>query len=810
MKFPQSSPLPFFDTDDLSPKIAEALVYQNTRSNLQGNAVIEMKSPMHPDSARGSSEALERGLGGHHAAAFQSPPSEFRSPRESIRSKLRIIPKKAKTDHFGYEFCIAVKDYRKYLEKLQKDENEMTMEMKAKCTEQAREYENTLKYLLKDIKSTLPNATVIRTTEENMNVLFILIGVSNGDLCAVADRTKPWLKFNNVHAHARGYKLDLDLAAHFDSTEGVWHDLFGPFENNFLHLFETYHELRPDGQGRYPTKFRQVDRLSIIDYVVNDEDLINGLNLDERYGLIFETSFPLINEPQRDELLRVWRSYTIPSFKHLLCCGGGVFPFSQPVDKIEAYLGQKIALYFEFLRLHTLFLIPSGLIGLVVFLYQLQSGGVDNLVTSAYSLFVVFNFMAFCRCNEQNQNILAAKWGSTKLLEEERTRPDYRGEVQWSEIDGGMQIKLPPGQKLIRRLVATLAIVATVIFIYGSLAGGFYAETILEGTLFSGTIFAVMLTLVNTLTRVLSYMLTNVENPKTITEYNGALIKKLTLFKFMTGFGLLYYSAFLEEQISGSCGSSSCAQKTADLLRGTFIGMIVINNLLEIGLPSLLLAYSKCMAYLSGSEEDELSEIEAQFHSADHGGTLDEYDEIISQIGFTTFFVPFFPIAPLLAIINNLIEVNIDSTKTLCISRRPMPEKASSSGQWNYVLSVFSYIMLVTNAASIIFRFKSTSEFIGISSLQEKFFAFFIIIMGMLLMQTLFLDMLIPKLPKKIEDHLARQDHVWPYLLGIKSKNDDIEFSYEFNMKQVTQQILGCRGLDEKKKGHRLICEIEI
>mmetsp|Transcript_43240 Transcript_43240/g.71841 ORF Transcript_43240/g.71841 Transcript_43240/m.71841 type:complete len:1174 (-) Transcript_43240:148-3669(-) len=659
--------------------------------------------------------------------------------------------------------------------------------------------EQLLGYLLMDIKSTFPNSVVIRSTESSAKTLIILIAVSTQDLANIADRTKPYMKLNNVRAHARAYQLDLPLAAHFQDSSEVWQDIYAPFEEDYISLFETYEEAKPgDQKGFYATKFREAERLNLIDYVVNDEDLINGLNLDEKYASIFEAAFPLHNESERDYLMNNWRDYTYLCFKGSWC---KIWPFAQPVNLIERYLGQKIALYFEFLRMHTMFLILPAILGIMVYGYQILSGNVDNLITAAYSLFVVIHFFVFCRIHIQHENNLSSKWGSSKVHEEGKIRPEYKGEIYWSKIDGSLQLELPRQEKCCRSMLSGIAVIGIVVFIYAALVGGFFAEQGIADTVFAGSIFAVVLVIVNALTRLLAQMLTDFSNPKTTLEYKGELIIKLTIFKFMTGFGLLYYSAFIQDKVEGDCGETSCEQRTANLLRGTFIGMIIINNMLEIGVPMILSLYGSIVnvfnKYWKGEEQDHESPLELQLRSNPYEGTLDDYDELINQIGFTTFFVPFFPIAPALAILNNIIEVHVDSTKICYLLRRPVPERAASSLEWNQVLEAFSYIMLLTNSASIMFRFESVSTAIGISTITERFFGFLLICVVICLIKIFIINPLIPEKLSKVKQHTARQEYLWPFLLGIKKRLEDLEFSYEYDTAKLQDIIVA------EKKHHR-------
>lgn len=71
------------------------------------------------------------------------------------------------------------------------------------------------------------------------------------------------------------------------------------------------------------------------------------------------------------------------------------------------------------------------------------------------------------------------------------------------------------------------------------------------------------------------------------------------------------------------------------------------------------------------------------------------------QYGYVIFFVAAFPLAPLLAFINNVAEIRIDAQKYLLHSRRPIPKTVSGIGAWNGVLQAATYLGIITNASLV-------------------------------------------------------------------------------------------------------------
>lgn len=53
----------------------------------------------------------------------------------------------------------------------------------------------------------------------------------------------------------------------------------------------------------------------------------------------------------------------------------------------------------------------------------------------------------------------------------------------------------------------------------------------------------------------------------------------------------------------------------------------------------------------------------------------------VIQFSFTTIFVAAFPLAPLLALLNNIIEIRLDAIKMVSLERRLVPTKANDIGE---------------------------------------------------------------------------------------------------------------------------------
>lgn len=64
------------------------------------------------------------------------------------------------------------------------------------------------------------------------------------------------------------------------------------------------------------------------------------------------------------------------------------------------------------------------------------------------------------------------------------------------------------------------------------------------------------------------------------------------------------------------------------------------------------------------------------------------------------FFAAAFPLAPFLALLNNLAEIRIDAQKYLFNCRRPVPKRVAGIGAWHGILQASTYLGVVTNVSN--------------------------------------------------------------------------------------------------------------
>ncbi|KAI7790577.1 putative anoctamin-9-like [Triplophysa rosa] len=232
--------------------------------------------------------------------------------------------------------------------------------------------------------------------------------------------------------------------------------------------------------------------------------------------------------------------------------------------------------------------------------------------------------------------------------------------------------------------------------------------------------------------------MTEIENKQSQAAIERSFTVKMFIFQFFTLFSSLIYTAFFLGRINGhpggyvrisgrwrleECHPSGC-------LTDLFIQMSIImvlkqtfNNIFEYSGPwfkrwikkqktqklkrRCINCYKKeCMNAMAGSELCDNCKLENlhrnyELNETDCFSLFNEFLEMVIQFSFTTIFVAAFPLAPLLALLNNIIEIRLDAIKMVSLERRLVATKANDIGVWTDVLETISVFAVIANGLVI-------------------------------------------------------------------------------------------------------------
>ncbi|TNN01030.1 hypothetical protein fugu_012276 [Takifugu bimaculatus] len=228
--------------------------------------------------------------------------------------------------------------------------------------------------------------------------------------------------------------------------------------------------------------------------------------------------------------------------------------------------------------------------------------------------------------------------------------------------------------------------------------------------------------------------LTVLEVPKTDKSFEERLIFKTFILKFVNAFSPIIYIAFFRGRFVGrpgsylyvsesyrmeECAYGGCLMELCIQLSITMLGkQLIQNNLFEIGIPKL----KKLLRYIQskqGAVPEEERQKKLQRYETDHflepSGMY--RTNVLIQFGFVTLFVASFPLAPLFALLNNIIEIRLDAKKFVTELRRPVGARAKDIGIWYNILRGVAKVAVIINAFVISF----TSDFIPRMVYQYKY-----------------------------------------------------------------------------------------
>uniref|UniRef100_G1M840 Anoctamin n=1 Tax=Ailuropoda melanoleuca TaxID=9646 RepID=G1M840_AILME len=216
----------------------------------------------------------------------------------------------------------------------------------------------------------------------------------------------------------------------------------------------------------------------------------------------------------------------------------------------------------------------------------------------------------------------------------------------------------------------------------------------------------------------ISAWITKMEIPRTYQEYESSLTLKMFLFQFVNFYSSCFYVAFFKGKFVGypgkytylfnvwrseECDPGGCLIELTTQLTIIMTGKQIFGNVKEAIYPMVLNWWRRRKAR---TNSEKLYSRWEQDHDLETFGSLGlfyEYLETVIQFGFVTLFVASFPLAPLLALLNNIIEIRVDAWKLTTQYRRPVAAKAHSIGVWQDILYGMAVLSVATNAFIVAF-----------------------------------------------------------------------------------------------------------
>ncbi|KAJ8950967.1 hypothetical protein NQ318_006351 [Aromia moschata] len=357
---------------------------------------------------------------------------------------------------------------------------------------------------------------------------------------------------------------------------------------------------------------------------------------------------------------------------------------------------------------------------------------IDNPATIFFAVFMSFWSTLYLELWKRYSAEITHRWGLTGFdLQAEPPRPEYLLRLANAKKKNSPSIILSFTLAFFWTLIALAVVLGVVVYRMSYMTSDLFYKDKTSYRIYVVPVTAALMNLVfifvlNSIYDRLAGWLTEMELQRTQTEFDDSLALKIYMFQFVNYYSSIFYVAFFKGKFVGypskynkifgyrqeECNPGGCLMELTIQLAIIMVGNQAVNTILEMVVPLLMKMYQtfKITTGLekADAEEDTLitcnqwTEDYKLSHFESHS-LFSEYLEMVLQYGFVTIFVTAFPLAPLFALINNVLEMRLDAKKFIKYYRRPVPQRVKNIGVWYPILAIVGRIAVVSNAFIIAF-----------------------------------------------------------------------------------------------------------
>ncbi|CAL1715387.1 unnamed protein product [Somion occarium] len=122
----------------------------------------------------------------------------------------------------------------------------------------------------------------------------------------------------------------------------------------------------------------------------------------------------------------------------------------------------------------------------------------------------------------------------------------------------------------------------------------------------------------------------------------------------------------------------------------------------------------------NGKEEREFMEMVRREVALPEYNLFADYSEMITQFGYVALWSTIWPLATVMSLMNNWLELRSDAFKIAVHTRRPIPSRSDTIGPWLDTLTFLAWLAALTNSALVyLFRPSDQCKPVG-TSLQHQ------------------------------------------------------------------------------------------
>mmetsp|Transcript_21883 Transcript_21883/g.36229 ORF Transcript_21883/g.36229 Transcript_21883/m.36229 type:complete len:738 (+) Transcript_21883:131-2344(+) len=587
---------------------------------------------------------------------------------------------------------------------------------------------------------------------------------------------------------------------------------YAPFTRSTKHRFL--------GAGR--RFFNPAERIKIIVFTIEAEKQDGGAEVTNLRQLRQEGKvvqwFALHDEKARRELMRSWVR--------------GLYLTKPPLEKVREYFGERVAMYFGFLSFYTRWLLCIFLVGVVAAVLKALDLGPpisvqdpqtketiivrphshDGIATPIYCILIGVAVTLFLEYWKRRQAELCYDWNQQNFEAEEKTRVEYIGRQRrgfWSDsdwiplddLDNSLynfpKSMLEDKHASTRRevvagglsIIAVLivAVMAVCVSLLGLRTFLYHTVGSFPSSIIGGLLFTISIQLFNFFYGKLAVYLNDRENHRTDTDYQDALIFKVFLFQFVNSYVSFFYVAYVKNAqltvfgVQERCistipgGPPNCMYELQRQIQSVFFFQIALGNIIEVFIPFIkrkLKSWNDARRAAKQGEnlDKQVGKAQRESQMAPYETPFWDYNEMIIQFGYVTLFASASPLAPLFALLNNLIELRSDAYKITCEFQRPPVYGAQDIGTWMGVLEMMSVLSVINNCLLLCFTSSTLTEWVWPIT-EHPYFVKFVICVALehaIFAIKILVERFIPDVPFKVRVKAAKQT----FLLTCEKKKE--------------------------------------
>ncbi|KAK1931660.1 Anoctamin-10 [Phytophthora citrophthora] len=404
------------------------------------------------------------------------------------------------------------------------------------------------------------------------------------------------------------------------------------------------------------------------------------------------------------------------------------------------YFGEKHAFYYAFMTFYTVWLLPIALIGVACQFLWLAND--VSFVSPLFAIVVSIWATLMVERWKRKRSEIQRKFGHFRRNRSEETPGfygDFQVETSLLRAKTSVDVNFPRALQLARiyaglPLLMTMGVAVVVVFVAvktntASVAVVHNAMPWLPTRLVPNVVPLLnaisMLLLDNWYTR-LARALTTWENHRTVWEFESNLATKLFWFKFLNAFISLFWIAFIDQ-------NAVALRKQLLIIMGI---RQLWNSIKRDVLPMLHVRYrwrSAGFRFRSATTSHFWSLATHEWYDAElavesqerhppppmvlvqelmypHDFLMGKQMEVVLQFGYVTMFVSVLPVAPVFALLSNVVAMRLDVLSCTQAKRRPPFESETEVSTFLNILEFMSFAAVAVNCAVLFFTTRSEFE----------------------------------------------------------------------------------------------------